>query len=93
MRRRLACPACLQRGAPPPFDSTAFKDKAFLDEYIDEWPTGEIEAELMNGHVYQLKLDARASSSTVGLSSLIVDFWGSDPEEHIKWFYCSVKWI
>ena len=73
--------------------SAVFKDKAFLDEYIDEWPTGEIEAELMNGHVYRLKLDARASSSTVGLSSLIVGFWGSDPEEHIMWSYSAVNWI
>jgi len=73
--------------------STVSKDDAFLNEIVDEWPTGVIEAELMKDHVYQLKLKAAASSSTVGLSSLIVDFWGSDPEEHIKWIYGEVKWI
>jgi hypothetical protein len=30
MRRRLACPACLQRGAPPPFDSV------FLRHILEE---------------------------------------------------------
>ena len=73
--------------------STTSKDDAFLNEIVDEWPTGEIEAELMKDHEYQLKLEAAASSSTIGLSSLIVDFWGSDPEEHIKWYYGEVKWI
>jgi hypothetical protein len=73
--------------------STTSKDDAFLNEIVDEWPTGEIEAELMKDHEYQLKLEAAASSSTVGLSSLIVDFSGSNPEEHIKWSYGEVKWI
>jgi len=73
--------------------STTSKDDAFLNEIVDEWPMGVIEAELMEDHVYQLKLKATASSSTIGLSSLIVDFWGSDPEEHIKWSYGEVKWI
>lgn len=52
---------------------------------------GEMEAELMKGHVYQVKLDAVASSSTMGLSSLIVGFSSSD--EGIFWWYDQVKWI
>jgi|GEM_PF-2326938 len=74
--------------------STSFEDETLLDEYIDEWPpTGEIEAELMKDHLYQLKLEAMVSSSTIGLASLMVDFSGSNPEEHIKWSYGEVKWI
>ncbi|MDF0593743.1 hypothetical protein P0O24_09115 [Methanotrichaceae archaeon M04Ac] len=73
--------------------STAFKDKAYLDEYIDEWRTGEIEAELMKDHLYQLKLEAVASSSTIGLASLIVDFCGLYSEGYVKWSYGEVKWI
>ena len=33
--------------------SAAFEDEPLLDEYVDEWPTGEIEAELMEDHLYQ----------------------------------------
>jgi hypothetical protein len=73
--------------------SMAYKDDPFLNEIIDEWPTGEIEAELRKDHVYRLKLEATASSSAIGLSSLIVDFSGFDPEEHIKWSYGEVRWI
>ncbi|MCR3884823.1 MAG: hypothetical protein NUK54_10675, partial [Methanothrix sp.] len=73
--------------------STAFKDTALVDEYIDEWRTGEIEAELMKDHLYQLKLEAVASSSTIGLASLIVDFCGLYSEGYVKWSYGEVKWI
>lgn len=71
--------------------STAAKDEYYLDQYIDEWPMGEMEAELMKDHVYQVKLDAVASSSTMGLSSLIVGFSSSD--EGIFWLHDQVKWI
>lgn len=71
--------------------STMSNDESYLDQYIDEWPMGEMEAELMKGHVYQVKLDAVASSSTMGLSSLIVGF--SSSNEGIFWLYDQVKWI
>ncbi len=74
-----------------PIYSTAAKDESYLDQHIDEWPMGEMEAELMKGHVYQVKLEAVASSSTMGLSSLIVGFSSSD--EGIFWLYDQVKWI
>ena len=42
MRRRLACPACLQRGAPPPFDLIQAKSDAYsiVDENDQGWPYG-----------------------------------------------------
>ena len=33
MRRRLACPACLQRGAPPPFD-LVLRNESFKFYYL-----------------------------------------------------------
>jgi len=68
-------------------------DSTFFDETIDEQASNYIDAKLINNHIYQVMLEAKASSSSEGISSTVVDFSSKQQAFGLSWNYCEVNWI